>query len=350
MNEKRKALIILTPGFPKDEQDTTCIPFLQDYVKALAYIHPEIKVSVLAFQYPFKKSTYKWNLADIYSAGGGTKYLNRIFVWMRIYNRLKRLHRENTIITVHSFWLTECTLIAQRFCKRTGIKHVAYAVGQDVLKRNKYLPLLDYLSMKVVAMSESIAKKFKEQTGQNLQYIIPSGVNTNIIGSNNNKRDIDIIGIGALTPLKNYNLFIDIINSLKANFPNIKTRIIGKGELENALKDKITAEGLEGNVKLEGELPHKDVFSYLVRSKIFLHTSSYEGQSTVISEALACGLNVICFDVGRIDIKTKINVCTDKSEMIKTIKELLSSNLTYEPALFRTPGDMVKDFMKVYEE
>ncbi|HXB12100.1 MAG TPA: glycosyltransferase [Bacteroidia bacterium] len=350
MNDKRKALVILTPGFPKDEQDTTCLPFLQDYLNAFARLHPEIKIFVIAFQYPFKKGNYKWNGVNVYSGGGGTKYLNRLFVWNRIYRHLKQLHYENTIIAVHSFWLTGCTLVAQRFCKKSGIKHVAYAIGQDVLKTNRYLSLLDYSKMKVAAMSESIAKKFGEQTGRSAQYIIASGVNMDKIDNDNNRRDIDIIGVGALIPLKNYTLFIDLVNSLKADFQNIKACIIGKGELEKPLKEKILSDGLQNNLQLEGEVTHKEVFHYLSKSKIFLHTSTYEGQSTVISEALACGLNVVCFDIGRIDVKDKVNVCKTEREMIETLKKLLSSELTYKPALLRTPEDMVNDFMKVYEE
>jgi glycosyltransferase involved in cell wall biosynthesis len=350
MNKKRKALIILTPGFPKDEQDTTCMPFLQDYLNAFSRLHPEIKIFVMAFQYPFKKGHYKWNGVDVYSGGGGTKYLNRLFIWNRIYRQLKQLHRENNILAVHSFWLTECTLVAQKFCKKTGVKHVAYAIGQDVLSKNRYLSLLDYSKMKVVAMSESIAKNFKEQTARSMQYIIPSGVNIDKIDAGNTKRDIDIIGVGALIPLKNYTLFIDLVNSLKADFPSIKACIIGKGELEKTLKEKIISEGLQNNLQLEGEISHKEVFHYLSRSKIFLHTSTYEGQSTVISEALACGLNVVCFDIGRIDVKDKVNVCKTETDMTKTLKKLLSSELTYKPALLRTPDDMVNDFMKVYEE
>jgi glycosyltransferase involved in cell wall biosynthesis len=350
MNEKRKALIILTPGFPKDEQDTTCMPFLQDYLNGLTRLHPKIEIFVIAFQYPFKKGNYKWNGINVFSGGGGTKYLNRIFVWNRIYRQLKQLHNEHTIIAVHSFWLTECTLVAQRFCKKTGIKHVAYAIGQDVLSKNRYLSLLDYSRIKVVAMSESIARNFKEQTGRNLQYIIPSGVNIDKVDHGNDKRDIDIIGVGALIPLKNYTLFIDLVNSLKADFPNIRACIIGKGELEKPLKEKILSGGLQNNLQLEGEVTHKEVFHYLSKSKIFLHTSTYEGQSTVISEALACGLNVVCFDIGRIDVKDKVNVCKTEREMIEILKKLLSSELTYKPALLRTPEDMVNDFMKVYEE
>ena len=29
-------ILILTPGFPQDEQDTTCIPFLQDFVLGMS--------------------------------------------------------------------------------------------------------------------------------------------------------------------------------------------------------------------------------------------------------------------------------------------------------------------------
>ena len=48
-----KRLVILTPGFPKDETDTTCIPFLQDFILELNDQYPSLKIDILAFDYPF---------------------------------------------------------------------------------------------------------------------------------------------------------------------------------------------------------------------------------------------------------------------------------------------------------
>ncbi|HET8964144.1 MAG TPA: hypothetical protein VFM99_09615, partial [Chitinophagales bacterium] len=63
-------ILILTPGFPIDEQDNNCIPFIQDYVLALAENIGKENICLISFQYPFVKGNYLWNGITIYSAGG----------------------------------------------------------------------------------------------------------------------------------------------------------------------------------------------------------------------------------------------------------------------------------------
>jgi glycosyltransferase involved in cell wall biosynthesis len=347
MAEKKKVVVLLTPGFPKNEQDTTCLPFLQLYVRSFINLYPNNELRVIAFQYPFKKGHYKWNGVSVYSAGGKGAFYSRLFVWRNVLKELKHIQKQNDIAVIHSYWLTECALIGQRFAKKYNIRHIAYAIGQDVLKSNKYLSLLNFATIQVVAMSESVAKRYHELTGYNVISIVPAGIELEKVTMPNEPRTIDIIGVGALTPLKNYILFTEIISILKKDFPGLKALIIGKGEQELLLKEKINKELLKDNIYRIGEIPHNEVFSYMNKSKIFLHTSSYEGQSTVIMEALAMGLTVVCFDVGRVH-HAKINACGSKEEMVQKLKALLSTNLDFKPQILLSSEDTVKEFVKVY--
>lgn len=43
MNKDKKTLVILTPGFAKDETDSTCLPLQQQLVKTLKEINPQLK-------------------------------------------------------------------------------------------------------------------------------------------------------------------------------------------------------------------------------------------------------------------------------------------------------------------
>src|SRR5438552_17329340 len=116
-----KTIIILTPGFPSYESDTTCIPALQDYVETLHQTYPQLKIFVLSFQYPAKEGWYKWNDVDVFSANGkDSKYLSRLNTWLKIFQQLKKIYRENGIDIFHSFWLNEATFIAQQFAVSRG--------------------------------------------------------------------------------------------------------------------------------------------------------------------------------------------------------------------------------------
>ncbi|MDB5148608.1 MAG: hypothetical protein JWQ57_2628, partial [Mucilaginibacter sp.] len=66
---KHKTLIILTPGFPEHEGDSTCIPPQQVFVKALKETQPELNIVVLTFQYPFFSGEYQWHGIRVISFG-----------------------------------------------------------------------------------------------------------------------------------------------------------------------------------------------------------------------------------------------------------------------------------------
>lgn len=263
--------------------------------------------------------------------------------------QLRRIRKEHGISVIHSFWLTEAAFIGQRFAKKHRIKHIAYGIGQDVRKQNRYLQFLPLSKINLVASSENTVNTFFASTGIRIPTIISAGLDVQKVKPTDMPKTIDILGVGALTELKNYSLFLDIINELKRNRQDIKSAIIGKGEQEHILRTKIKALNLENNVQLLGEMPHSDVFSVMNKSKILLHTSGYEGQSTVAMEALAMGLTVVCFDVGRLHVEGRVIVCNDKSEMVNQLQKLLNSPMRYEPVMVRTTDDMVNDFLKLYE-
>jgi len=68
MVKKKKAVVLLVPGFPADEQDSACMPFLQQFCLAFLRIRPDIELRVLSFQYPYKKGYYLWNGINVYCA------------------------------------------------------------------------------------------------------------------------------------------------------------------------------------------------------------------------------------------------------------------------------------------
>jgi glycosyltransferase involved in cell wall biosynthesis len=143
--------------------------------------------------------------------------------------------------------------------------------------------------------------------------------------------------------LKNFPVFIKIISELKQDFPDIKVVIIGDGPEKNKLL-KISAElNVSENISFTGVLPHDEVVNFLYRSKVLLHTSLAEGQAAVFSEALYCGLNVLCSDVGRIENIIKMHICNSELEMVEKMKILLTSELNFEPVLLRTIDDTVND-------
>ena len=346
-----KSILFLVPGFPKDEKDSTCIPALQQYIYNFAKRNPNIQLSVIAFQYPYMKRKYSWNGIEVYPCGGeGRGRLGRLSTWLSAIKYILRVHFKNELFIIHSFWLEECAFVGQLMSKVLFAKHVASIMGQDALQRNLYLKYLNYSSMFISAGSSNAGDTFYNSTRHKVDAIIPIGLdvdNFSVSGKMQNRK-IDILGVGSLIGLKNYRLFIEIIGELTGSFPQIKTAILGDGIDYDPLRQMIVENGLENNIKLLGELSRPETIEYMCRSKILLHTSTYEGQGYVFLEALYCGLTVVCFDVGFVEKSERMLVCLDEMEMLNNLGRILKRNLTYQPLLLKSIDETLDEFEHIY--
>src|SRR4029077_10241981 len=75
----------------------------------------------------------------------------------------------------------------------------------------------------------------------------------------------------------------------------INAMLCGKGAQEMQLQKLILHYQLQNNILLIGEKSHPETLRLMQRTKVFLHTSNYEGFSTVCLEALYAGCHVISF-------------------------------------------------------
>ena len=348
-------LLILTPGFPRDESDTSCIPALQDFVLGWKEYHPEIQVKVISFQYPHKEKIYRWNGIEAYAAGGkDRKSFFRQKTWRRVNRKLKEWCSDQTIMI--SYFLTEATYVGLRFSLRKNIPLLAIAAGQDVRKQNRYLELLKITKPEIVCFNERMAEELFHSAGIRPDYIIPMGVsNVPHRIADAVTRSIDVLSAGSLTPIKQIDRALKIISEVKIDFPFLKTEIVGDGSERKHLESIDRELHLKSTVRFTGSIKREQVIEKMQRAKILLHTSAYEGQSTVISEALTCGMTVVCFDVGRIADqvfspagKKKIYVCRDEDEMVATLRKLLTDQqLDFSPVIPFTMHDTVNEYWQI---
>src|SRR5215813_9839972 len=112
----KATFIILTPGFPESEADSTCLPMQQQFVKALEEEYKEVEVVVLTFQYPYHLQEYKWHDIRVIPFGGKNKGgLQKLLLRNKINSTLKKLCQSNKIIGLFSFWYNECAFIGRKF-------------------------------------------------------------------------------------------------------------------------------------------------------------------------------------------------------------------------------------------
>jgi len=351
---KRKAgktLVIVSPGFPAHEADDTCIPPRQIFVKALKQRYPELDIVVLTLQYPFFSKTYQWHGVEVRSLGGVNK--GRIYGWftyIRVWVTLLRLRRERELIGLLSFWLGKCSFIASRFAKQYKLKHYSWILGQDAKPGNKFVARIKPSGASLIALSDFIRAEFERNYAITPQHIIPVGIDTSLFGTNMQDRNVDIVGAGSLIPLKQYDVFLEIIARLKPIFPKLKAVICGDGVERKRLENMITELGLVNNVTMAGRMSNREVIKHMQQSKIFLHTSNYEGFGTVCLEALFAGAKVVSF-VKPMNVAIKNwHAGHDKESMVALLQNLLQdTNAVYEPVLPYTATDIAEQVFKLYQ-
>ena len=125
-------LVILSPGFPAIEADTTCLPAQQLFVQNVRELFPDLTIIVLAFHYPYMNATYTWKNVNVVSFNGRNKgKLQRLILWAKVWRKLAAIKRTHRIIGMFSFWCTECALVGKHFAQRNKLKHLIWILGQD---------------------------------------------------------------------------------------------------------------------------------------------------------------------------------------------------------------------------
>ncbi|WP_183575116.1 glycosyltransferase [Mucilaginibacter sp. X5P1] len=333
-----ETLVILTPGFPADEDDSTCIPPQQLFVKALKKQRPELNIIIISFQYPFEARQYLWHGTEVIAFGGRSRgKLYRRALWLKVWRTLKQLNKGHKIIGLLSFWMGECAFIGNRFANKYRLKHYCWVLGQDARAGNRFVRLIDPKGEQLIALSDQLAREIEANYDIVPQHTIPPGIDTSTFGASAIERDIDLLGTGSLIPLKQYDLFIDVVKELTLQFPNIRAVICGRGPEMERLKHQIIRLKLENNVKLTGGLPHGEVLAMMQQAKVFLHTSAYEGFGMVLSEALYAGAQVVSLVKPMDVMPEEFHQSKSEDELVGLVTEQLNKeHLTHEPVLFNS--------------
>ncbi|MDP2388267.1 MAG: glycosyltransferase [Bacteroidota bacterium] len=324
-NLKKDSIVILSPGFPDGEHDSRCMPYIQMFVKALIANYPELKIHVISFQYPYTEKVFEWNGCQVNSIGGNNKKWNRFFTWRKTKQAFKEIHSSNKIIGILSLWLSECALVGQQLSKQYQIPHIAWALGQDVKKENKYITRLDFTSFKTACISPFSKEQLKLNHGIDSNFILSNGLHTESIPAPVGfKKNYDIISVGSFSDFKRFDWIVECVKEVKKSRPNIKACMIGDGEELENIQNKIALLGLQENIELKGILPHQQCLELMMQSKILLHPSSFEGASTVILEALYYKCYAISITVPNDPMPATFFKVNTLEEMIKKTDEVLS--------------------------
>ena len=341
-----KHILFLVPGFPADENDFNCIPPLQDYLIKFKSEHPAVKISVITFQYPYRNQKYLWNGIEIYPLNGKNSVLRKSFVWLKAMINAGNINKFHSVSTIHSLWLGECAFIGNRLADKFRCQHICTLMGQDVKSSNRYLRLSKNEKIKIVALLQNQSNQFFHLTNRKPDEIVHWGIedqNFKIVD-----RDIDLLAVGSLIPLKNYSLFIRLSAELKKTYPGLKCKLAGTGPDLYSLQTLAKEEGVSENIEFTGLLNRQEIFKLMQRSKILVHPSTFEGFGYVFAEALVNGMNIVSFDVGAAHRHPKWFVAKSEEDFMNIVKNLLTDSLDYNSVNLFPLKETVERYASIY--
>lgn len=289
-----KKLLFIAPLFPQNHEEDHIAPFISQFSTAFTE-NTNVEVDLISLFFP-KSKPYKYNTINVYPIGSGFKryYVFLPYLIKAIYKGFM-LCKKNKYDGILCFWYRESSLLGKILSSIFKIKLRVWMLGQDAKSTNKYPKLLKLSGEEIIMISEHQKLIFFNDHHIEAKRIANVSIDIRKFPQlNTSNREITILGVGNLSDLKNYSLFIDILFNIKKEFKDVKAVICGANRGDKAnLEKKINALDLQNNILFTGSISQKEVLEYMNNAKIFLHTSKFEGSGTVLHEALYAGCNVV---------------------------------------------------------
>jgi glycosyltransferase involved in cell wall biosynthesis len=343
---RSKHILIITPGFPKDEDDFNCIPPLQEFLISFGSRFPDSKFTIISLHYPYHKKKYYWKGIPIFPMAGKNIRIKKPLLWYNTIGQAMKINEENKIDIIHSLWLGECAMLGNILSNKFDCEHICTLMGQDVKPTNRYLKRLINKKIKIIALSENQSNQFYTLTKRKVDEIIQWGIDDQLI--NNLERDIDLLGVGSFIPLKNYSLLIKVVEENAKKNPALTCKLIGAGSESSKLKTMAKEKGLTNNIEFTGLLNRKKIFNLMQRSKILVHPSKFEGSGYVFAEALVNGMNIVSFNIGYAQKHPKWFIAKDEQDFINITQNLLSTELDFTPVNLFPMSESVARYTSIY--
>ncbi len=315
---------LVTPGFPRDEADTSCIAPLQIALRRLGRRHPQIRITVVALHYPATRRPYVWHGIAVEPVGADNHWLPlRLPALHRASRTIRRRRDPDGFDVVHALWLSDTALVGWWSARRLGLPFVATVMGQDARPTNRWLKVLPLGGARLTAVSQRAAEELEHTCGLAAD-VIPWGLDPPAGDPPGwNDRPIDLLGVGSLTENKDFDVLLRAAAELQQSGRQCRTVLIGDGPQRPTLEAKVLQLGLKDRVRLEGQLPREAVLEKMRRSKILVHPARYESFGFVFSEALANGMTVLSRPVGAARASHRWRLCESVEAFAAAVEDTL---------------------------
>lgn len=185
-------------------------------------------------------------------------------------------------------WLRESNHTSTRFS--SGLKSKIHR-----LLVNKLYSRSDLVFVNSKGIGRDLQENFNVDEGKIELFNNPINlkkIDTQQKGEISKPKEFTFIHVGAFREQKNHSLLIEAFALLKDL--NVKLWLVGKGPLENSIKDKVKEYGLDQSVVFHGF--QENPFKFMAKADCMVLSSNYEGFPNVLMEAIASRLPILSTD------------------------------------------------------
>lgn len=335
-------VLTLTSSYPKWAGDSTA-PFIELMTRHLAERGHEVHVVVPEhrdwsrpategsvhyhpFRYSPARSWTPWGYAESLQDGARLRrplYLLAPVVLQSALRTCSRLMSEHEFDVVHAHWVVPSGAIGAEVARRGGIPLVVSLHGSDVTlaTRSRLAGSLARRALtraSVVTAASSYVLGRGEALGApaHALELLPYGVETQRFKPDVETAaatraplrvaadDVLVLGIGRLVEWKGFDYLLEATALARATHPNLRTAIVGDGDLRSDLERRAASLGLDDIVTFVGSVAHSEVPAYFAAADLVVVPSIdhdagfFEALGNVVLEAHASAKPVVASRVG----------------------------------------------------
>jgi glycosyltransferase involved in cell wall biosynthesis len=219
-----------------------------------------------------------------------------------------RLARAHQIDSTLAFFSVPGGIVARWVNLWTRIPYVISLRGGDVPGTEPHLKffyrVLQPLRRDIFKHARAVCapsqglKALSEKTDPFPVQVVPNGIDTDLFRPEPQRRlkAPTLLSVGRLHAQKNVGYLLNLVAALKSK-TEVRALIIGDGPERPGLEAIAASLGITDSVQFSGWLPRDEVRQAYQSATFLVHSSSYEGMSNVILEALASGLPVVASQI-----------------------------------------------------
>jgi len=254
----------------------------------------------------------------VHGTGGATK-LGQFLRMFILASQLLKREKHDVITSQDTYFLGLCGLILARI-HHCGLEVQVLGIEKLNFFRKKLTQFTLSQAGSIRVLSKGLQQRLIQEFGVKEErmklvpiYVDVSSLGFSAIQDETKKAELEryileyknlysgrfnILSVNRLVPIKNIPMQLQMVASLKKEFPKILLHIVGGGTDEQLLQKQIGDLGIASNVILHGPKFGAELSSFFTQSNCFVLTSDFEGYGMVIIEAATAGIPIVMTNVG----------------------------------------------------